>query len=210
MKEILIFLTDGYADWESAQIAAELNKPELGFTVKTIALDKQPKKSMGGFSVLPDYEIGEPVFQKNDVALLVIPGGIGWYETKNHKVAMLVDICLEKNIPVAAICDAVTFLADHGYLDAVKHTGNTLGYLKGKAPHYKGQDFFVAAQAVSDGNFITANGTAPLEFAREILDALGVMPNVAHAKDILEELNIDLGDSVAGWYAIWKRGIYTR
>ena len=49
MKKVLIFLIDGYADWEPALIAAELNKPAVGFVVKTVALDKQPKKSMGGF-----------------------------------------------------------------------------------------------------------------------------------------------------------------
>ena len=77
MKTILIFLTDNYADWEPALIAAELNKPELKFTVKTMALDKQPKKSMGGFSILPDYTITEPIFEENDVAMLIIPGGTG-------------------------------------------------------------------------------------------------------------------------------------
>ena len=75
---------------------------------------------------------------------------------------------------------------------------------------YQGQDYFVEAQAVSSESFITANGTAPLEFAREILIRLNVMPDVDHARDILDELNIDLGDSIAGWYAIWKRDIYSR
>lgn len=210
MKKILVFLTDGFADWEPALIAAELNKPALGFVVETIALDKQAKKSMGGFAVLPDHGINEFALPDHDVAMLIIPGGTGWHEAKNQRATALVDACLAKNIMVAAICDAVTFLANHGYLDAVHHTGNTLAYLQDKAPHYQGQDFFVERQAVTDGQFITANGTAPLEFAREILSCLAVMPDISHAKDILENLNIDLGDNVAGWYAIWKRGIYAQ
>ncbi len=34
-------------------------------------------------------------------------------------------------------------------------------------------------------------------------------PNVDHVRDILENLKIDLGDGVAGWFAVWKRGLYS-
>lgn len=208
MKKVLVFITDGYADWEPALVAAELNKPEIGLVVKSVALDKQPKKSMGGFSVLPDYALDEPLFQDGDVAMLILSGGTGWHEEKNHKAAALVDAALERNIPVAAICDAVTFLASRGYLDSVRHTGNTLAYLQHKAPNYKGQDFFEERQAVTDGNFITANGTGQLEFAREIMAKLKVTPNVDHARDILESMDVDPNLGPASWYAIWKRGIF--
>lgn len=210
MKKILVFLTDGYADWEPALIAAELSKSEYDFEVKTIALNKQPKKSMGGFHVLPDYGLDEPVFQECDIALLIVPGGTGWGDVKNHKVTSLIDACLKRNIPVAAICDGVTFLANKGYLDSVRHTGNTLEYLKQMAPNYKGQELFVEEQAVSDGNFITANGTAPIEFAREILKKLKVIPDVSFAQSRLEELGVDFSDKIAGWHALWKYGFYGR
>ena len=180
----------------------------MGFITKTVAVDEQPKKSMGGFSVLPDYSLEQPVFETEDVVMLVIVGGTGWHEEKNQKAALLVDAAIKKNIPVAAICDGVTFLAKHGYLDKVRHTGNTLAYIKHKAPGYKGQDLFEERQAVSDGNFITANGTGHLELAREILAKLGVVPDVDHVRDILENLQISLDDRLAGWYAIWKRGMY--
>ena len=48
LKEVLIFITDGFADWEASYVSAELSKPGTGFRVKTIAIDQEPKVSMGG------------------------------------------------------------------------------------------------------------------------------------------------------------------
>ena len=45
-KEVLVFIFDGYADWESAYVCAELNDPETEYIVKTLSLDKQEKISM--------------------------------------------------------------------------------------------------------------------------------------------------------------------
>ena len=49
MKQILVFIFDGYADWEPAYVCAQLNAPGTGYAVKTIGLDRAPKVSMGGF-----------------------------------------------------------------------------------------------------------------------------------------------------------------
>ncbi len=55
----------------------------------------------------------------------------------------------------------------------VKHTGNDLKRFQSE-PEYKGQNFFIPAQAVADKGFITANDTAALEFAREIFRVLEI------------------------------------
>ena len=36
-------------------MCAELNSSDTDYVVRTISLDKNPKVSMGGFRVLPDY-----------------------------------------------------------------------------------------------------------------------------------------------------------
>ncbi|RAV11258.1 type 1 glutamine amidotransferase family protein [Paenibacillus contaminans] len=190
MKEVLLLITDGFADWEASYVSAELNKPTTGFKVKTIAIDKEPKTSMGGLSVLPDFEIGGFAVHA-DVAMLIIPGGTGWNEEKGQLIQTLVGDCLDKDIPVAAICDATTFLGNHGFLDHVKHTGNTLEYLKARAPRYKGDDHYVNAQAVSDRLLITANGSGAVEFSRHILAKLQVYDE--------QQLN--------EWYGTFKNGI---
>lgn len=47
-KEVLVFIFDGYADWESAFVCAELSTAS-DYVVKTVGVDKTPVMSMGGF-----------------------------------------------------------------------------------------------------------------------------------------------------------------
>ena len=100
---------------------------------------------------------------------------------------------LENKILVGAICDGATFMADNGYLDNISHTGNSLSHLKEKAPKYNGEWLFKEKQAIYDNNIITANGTAPLEFVREILLAL----NMLGGKNKVDE-----------WYNLYKQGTF--
>ncbi|MCT1902968.1 type 1 glutamine amidotransferase family protein [Oceanobacillus sp. FSL W8-0428] len=189
-KEILIFLPENYADWEGSYICSELNNPKTGYAVKTLSLSKNPVKSMGGFTVIPDYTINEI---PENFHMLIMVGGTTWAKPQNEVVKSVVDMCVEKKIPVAAICDACTFLADKGYLDHIKHTGNSAAHLIKGAPGYKGKEHFIEKQAVSTKGFITANGTAAVEFAREILKYFEIMEQ-AELKE---------------WYQMFKKGFYT-
>ena len=164
MKEVLVFIFDGFADWEPAYICAELNAPGTGYTVKTISFDKKAKVSMGGFHVIPDYAIND---YPSDFSLLILTGGTAWIEQKNNDILPVVDYAISKHIPIGAICNAVNFMAENGYLDKIKHSGNTLEFMKAQAPHYKGDNNFLEVQAVCDSNIITANGSATLEFAKK-------------------------------------------
>ena len=193
MKKVLVFITDGFADWEASYVTAELNKPETGFQVQTIAIDKNPKVSMGGLTVIPDYSLQDFSFSLEFVMLL-LPGGTGWREEKNHQVKKLVSVCLENTIPVAAICDATTFLGNYGFLDQHKHTGNSLPYLKEGAPNYRGDKNYIEEQSVSDGCLITANGSGALEFSRDILNKLEVLK----------------GKELEEWYDLFKNGFIKR
>ncbi|HAU34410.1 MAG TPA: glutamine amidotransferase [Lysinibacillus sp.] len=189
MKNVLVFMIDGFADWEASYVTAELNKPGTGFQVQTIAIDKNPKKSMGGLTVLPDYSLLDFPFDL-EITMLIIPGGTGWKEEKNQQAKKLVEFCFTEDIPVAAICDATTFLGNHGFLEQYKHTGNSLAYLKEAAPNYKGDEKYIDQQSVSDGSLITANGTGALEFSRDILCKLAVLEK----KELKE------------WYDLFKKG----
>ncbi|WP_418301252.1 type 1 glutamine amidotransferase family protein [Lysinibacillus fusiformis] len=189
MKKVLVFIIDCFADWEASYVTAELNKPGTGFQVQTIAIDKNPKKSMGGLTVLPDYSLLDFPFDL-EIAMLIIPGGTGWKEEKNQQAKKLVEFCFTEDIPVAAICDATTFLGNHGFLERYKHTGNSLAYLKEAAPNYKGDEKYIDQQSVSDGSLITANGTGALEFSRDILCELAVLEK----KELKE------------WYDLFKKG----
>lgn len=189
-KEVLTFIFDGYADWESSYICSELNREESKYCIKTISFDKEPKFSMGGFKIIPDYSIDN--YPENFAALLLI-GGDAWMEKKNNAVKPVVEYAVANNITVGAICGATFFMGENGYLDNVKHTSNTLEFLKIQSPHYKGDKNYIEKQAVSDKGIITANGTGTLEFAKEIMISLKTKP--------LDQIN--------NWYKFNKKGFYT-
>lgn len=188
-KEILVFISDNYADWEGSYICSELNKPETGFVIKTLAVSNTPIKSMGGFMVVPDYTTATI---PGKFELLILIGGTSWLQGENDSVQPIIDLCVNRKIPVAAICDACTFLADKGYLDDIEHTGNSAEYLEQFAPQYKGKAHFIEKQVVSAEAFITANGTSAVEFAKEILKHLNVMEQ----------------DKLENWYQMFKVGFY--
>lgn len=185
MKEVIFVLLNGFADWEGAYVAVCLNqgvKPgnPVRYQVKTLSLTKDPVVSIGGFRVLPDYT---PEDLPEEYAGLVFIGGMSWFTSEAASLVPLVEKAVREKKLVAGICNASVFLGMHGFLNDVKHTSNTLAYLKQYAGEkYTGEAHYVCRQAVRDGNIVTANGTAALEFCREILYALQ-----ADTAEVIEE-----------------------
>lgn len=188
-KEVLVFIFDGYADWEIAYVCAELMEAGHDHVIRTISADGQPKTSMGGLRVAADYSLAEP---PETFSMLILPGGMAWLTQANDHVLPLVGYALRHDILVGAICNACNFMAENGYLDTRRHTGNTLAFMQSQSPHYHGEELFVERQAVYDQGVITANGSAALEFAREILLLLKAKPE----------------DEISAWYHLNKDGFY--
>lgn len=174
-KEILFVVLNDFADWEGAYIAPNLHAgvepgSESKYIVKTVSVNKEPVTSIGGFKVLPDYGINDiPA----DYAGIVLIGGMSWFTPEAELIVPLVKDAIENKKLVAGICNASVFLGMHGFLNEVKHTSNVLEYLKAYAgTNYTGECHYINEPAVRDGNVVTANGFAALEFSREILYAL--------------------------------------
>lgn len=169
-KEIICVLLPKYADWEGAFIASSLNNTtgldgEM-FQVKTMSLTKDPVESIGGFKTIPDYDINT-LPDKYEALLLI--GGMSWFTEEAKLIVPIVENAIKNKILVAGICNASVFLGKYGFLNEVKHTSNTLEYLmKNAGGSYTGKANYINKQAVCDGNMITANGTAYLEFSKEI------------------------------------------
>ncbi|MDD2437285.1 MAG: glutamine amidotransferase [Massilibacteroides sp.] len=185
-KEVLFVLLNQFADWEGAYISTCLNigvKPPgspVNYTVKTMSVTKEPVMSIGGFRVLPDYDINT---LPEDYAGLVLVGGMSWFTPEAEQLVPLVEKAIKEDKLVAGICNASVFLGKHGFLDHVKHTSNGLDYLKQYAGEkYMGEANYINNNAVKDENIVTANGNAPLEFCREILYVLD-----ADTPEIIEE-----------------------
>lgn len=175
-QEVIFVLLNEFADWEGAFIASNLNggiEPgRAKYIVKTLSVTKEPVVSIGGFKVIPDYDIHTV---PNDYAGLILIGGMSWFTPDAQKILPLVKEAHMRNKLVAGICNASVFLGMHGFLNEVKHTSNTLEYLKQHAgKNYTGEACYIHEQAVRDQNIVTANGTGYLEFCKEILYALDV------------------------------------
>ncbi|MDN3449457.1 type 1 glutamine amidotransferase family protein [Planococcus sp. APC 3906] len=194
LEEVLFVVLDEYADWEAASLAAALNeKPEQGeqrYCVKTVSLSKEPVRSIGGFRTLPDYALDEI---GDDFAGVVLIGGNSWRKEESKAVMELVQKALDANKVVGAICDASVFLGMNGVLNDVRHTSNQLAELKeASAENYTGESDYAEQQAVRDGKIVTANGSAFLEFGKEMMEALESAPQA----------------EIDEWYEFFKSGYH--
>jgi len=191
-KEVLLLLTNHWADWEVCHATVGIGFSE-DYDLKTIALDKTPKVSIGGLRTEIDYAIDE--YQSFDnLAMIILAGGFSWSGHRFDEIADFIKKARASNTPIAAICGATLFLAKQGFLNDVKHTGDSQEYfdeMLADEKAYTGQKHFAEAQVVNDDGFITANETAALEFAREILLVLKT--------DDEEDIN--------GWYEYHKKGM---
>ena len=186
-KEVLLVLTDRWADWEASHAIAEVNSVPQ-YAVKTIAVDKKPKESIGGLRAEIDYVVKE--YQNfNNIAMVILPGGFSWKENAYEEIVDFLTEVKNREIPIAAICGATIFLGKHGFLDTIKHTGDELECFLSEEG-YNGKEKYVSAQIVVDGGFITANETAAVDFAYEIF----------------KMLEIDEASELDEWHDNFKRG----
>ena len=172
-KEVLYVLLPQFAAHEIVFLSQPLRSDETKmkecpkYINKVVAESMEPVESIGGFRILPDYTFDT---MPEDYAALVLIGGYGWDGDTALKTVPAISKAIARGIPVGAICNAASFMARHGFLNAVRHTGNGLDQLRlWGGTNYTNEAGYVTAQAVSDQGIVTANGSATLEFAREML-----------------------------------------
>ena len=172
-KEVLYVLLPDYAAHEMVYLSEAIASDEFAlkenpkYVNKVVAPTLEPVKSIGGFRVIPDYSFDT---MPDDYAALVLIGGFGWVTPVADKVAPIVRQTVENGKIVGAICNAASFMAKHGFLNDVKHTGNGIDQLKlWGGENYTNHTGYVHVQAIGDKNIVTANGSATLEFAKELL-----------------------------------------
>lgn len=175
-KEVLYILLPDFAEHEMVYLAQAIASDEYAlkecpkYVNKIVAPTMDPVKSIGGFRMLPDYSFDT---MPEDYAALVLVGGFGWTTPIADKVVSIVKHAIDNGKIVGTICNAASFMAKHGFLNNIKHTGNGIEQLSiWGGENYTNPDGYVNAQAVSDANIVTANGSATLEFAKELLSLL--------------------------------------
>lgn len=179
MTRIAIALTEEFADWEPALLAAAA-RGYLGVEIVTASPDGKPVTSMGGLKVMPDtaYDALDP----DDIDALVIPGGLSWEKGAAPDFTDLVHRFRAQDRVVAGICAAASALAGTGVLNHAAHTGNSLASHQ-RYEMYEGAGLYRdQPQAVSDKGIVTAPGNSPVTFAAEVLKALDLWGPEAEAE----------------------------
>lgn len=166
-------LLPDYAAHEAVYLSQAIASDEFAlkqnpkYINKTVAPTFEPIKSIGGFTTLPDYSFET---MPGDYAALVLIGGFGWSTPVAEQIVPIIRQAIEKGKIIGAICNGASFMAKHGFLNSVKHTGNGPEQLKlWGGDNYTNPDGYIHAQAIKDKNIVTANGSAALEFAKELL-----------------------------------------
>ena len=175
MKEVLCFLYDGFADFETVLTCSALNEEE-DYKVTYIAYEKTPVYSSGGLKINPDKRVSE-IDGLENIAGLIIPGG----GTRIHKPELeklIKELNKEKKL-VAAICAGPEYLAKSGILNGRKYTTTRLAesYEEENLEDPFPRDTYVEARVVRDGNIITAIGHAFSDFALKIWEYFELFEN---------------------------------
>jgi putative intracellular protease/amidase len=188
MKTIHVLLIDGFADWEPALLLAELGT-DLGWNVVTVGETGAALRSMGGLRVVPDTALD--AVDAGAVSALLVVGGAGWEKGERPPATRFIRAAWDGGATVGAICAGTTAVAHAGLLDDRPHTSNGPGYLEQLVPGYRGAAHYRGALAVRDGRLVTAPGHGYAEWSRELVLALGAMPE----------------DQVRLWFDVFKNGV---
>lgn len=189
-KKIFVFLFDGFSDWEISFLTPEINKSEQ-FDLVYLSANENLITSMGGLQIKPTLSLSN--LRIEDIDMLILPGGTAWESGGISGLEKIIKSLFENGKPIAAICAATTFLGQLGLLNELKHTSNDLNYLKRIAPKYSGEKNYQNSLAITDKNIITANGIAPIEFAKEIFITIALYTN----------------ENIEKWFQLFKYGIWS-
>jgi putative intracellular protease/amidase len=188
-QSVHLYVFDSMADWEAGYAVAGINQrafqknPER-YRIETVAARSGPVTTMGGITILPDMTLS--ALSPTQSGMLILPGGTTWEDGRHGEVLAAARQFLEAGVPVAAICAATAALAQAGILDSRRHTSNAREYLL--VTGYAGARLYADRPAVSDGDVITAAGTAPVDFAYEIF----------------RRLDLYQPEALEAWYGLFK------
>jgi len=171
MKTILCFTPGNHADFE-AVLALHLLNDKEGRQIKTVGYSHEPAIGMSGLTYTPDFTLEEAA-QLKDVEAFIMPGGP--LCEPNERLISFIRALHKRGALLAAICYAPQYLAHAGLLNTHRYTTScTPEDIKEQGvadpfPRVK----YVNERVAVDGNIITAQGDAFVDFAFAIAKYLG-------------------------------------
>ncbi|MDX2093159.1 MAG: DJ-1/PfpI family protein [Kofleriaceae bacterium] len=168
-----VLLNDRFADWEPAFLLVELARQ--GWQIVTVGVERREIRSMGGLVVVTDVTIAD--VDPATVRTLLVIGSPLWEQGEVSAVTRFLREVT--GAVVAAICGGTLAVAHGGLLAGRRYTSNEPGFV---GTHVTGAlGTYVDAPAVRDGRVITAGGFAHIEYAAEVLVAIGALPEAEKA-----------------------------
>lgn len=161
---IYVYLANGFEETEAITPIDMLRRAEK--KVVTVGIGDNIIVSSHGIPVVTDTIIQESPLT-DDLEMIVLPGGMpGTLNLeKSEYVQQAIDFCMEKNIPIGAICAAPSILGHKGILK-----GRKAVCYQGFEAQLDGAEIGTGAIAV-DGNIITARGAGvAMQFALALVE----------------------------------------
>jgi putative intracellular protease/amidase len=177
---IALFYYDGFSEFEVVLIALLL-KDQNFFS---IALENREYRSEEQQRFNVDKVIKEVDIESLD--MMIIPGGNPAQLIKNLELKTFIEEVDKNKKIIGGICGGSSLLAGLGILKGKRCTGMTSGVTSKNSSYIYYSDSIVCEEhVVIDGNLVTAQGQAYVEFALELVRQLGLYEN---EEEYLEDL----------------------
>lgn len=161
---IYVYLANGFEETEAITPIDMLRRAEK--KVVTVGVNDNIVVSSHGIPVVTDTIIQEAPLA-DELEMIVLPGGMpGTLNLeKSEYIQQAIDFCMERNLPIGAICAAPSILGHKGIL-----RGKKAVCYQGFEAQLDGAEIGTGAVAV-DGNIITARGAGvAMQFALALVE----------------------------------------
>lgn len=172
MNKVLCFVSDEMADFE-VTLALQIIRNTGNREIITVGYELTPVVSQSGFTHLPNRTLSQ-CFDLPDVEALIIPGGP--IHPQGDDLTRLIQILDDRKKLLAAICFGPQYLGRAGILDHHPFTTSCSAekiQSLGVPDPYPRQNY-VEARVVRDEHVLTAKGSAFVDFAFAVAEALDV------------------------------------
>ncbi|MBN1777816.1 MAG: DJ-1/PfpI family protein [Clostridiales bacterium] len=171
MRTILCFVPEKCADFE-AVLALHLLNDKKDRQIMTVGYSHEPVRAQSGLMYTAELTLEEAAERKN-IEAFIMPGGE--LREPNERLNAFIQALHKHGVLLAAICYAPQYLAHTGLLDSHRYTTSCtpedVQKLGVPDPFPRGN--YADERVVTDGNVITAQGHAFVDFAFAIARHLG-------------------------------------
>jgi putative intracellular protease/amidase len=172
-----VLLIDQFADWEAPLALCELAR-RGGWRTVTIGVERGRVRSMGGLTVEIERAIAD--VDPASVDAIMVIGSPVWERGEIREISSFLRAVWQAGATIGAICGATVGAGHAGLLEGRRYTSNGPTAVSSLVAAER-LGTYVHAPAVGDGRLVTASGLGYVEFAAEMLAAIGAMKDEERA-----------------------------